>query len=244
MDKGVYFISDIHLGLQDETKERLKEAALVSFLHFIEDKAEALYIVGDMFDYWFEYRRVIQKGYFKVFTALANLVEKGVEVHYIIGNHDFMHRDFFTKQIGVHVYEEPIDVIVQGKRFFIAHGDGLVANDLGYKILKKILRNKKIQWIYSLFHPDLGIAIASHSSKTSRQYTAQKDYGEQDSMFATASGIIDNGFDYVVFGHSHAMALKPYGKGVYVNLGSWLFQPVYGVYSGGMFHIEKWNYND
>lgn len=237
MAENIYFISDIHLGLESKEREEYKENILVDFLRSLTGENGCLYIVGDLFDYWFEYRRVIQKGYFRTFTELKNLTERGWEVHYIIGNHDFMHRDFFRSEIGVELYEEPVSKEINGKRFFIGHGDGLISNDLGYKILKGILRNKFLQRVFSFVHPDLGIWIASSSSKTSRNYTGTKNYGEKDSLFEAAKKKIDSGYDYVIFGHSHRRRNEEYKNGRYVNLGSWLQKPCYGIFSGDKFEI-------
>ena len=137
--KKYYFISDVHLGLQSASEEKKKERLLVKFFESCSKDAKELYIVGDLFDFWFEYRRVYQKGFFRTLTALQDLTEKGIKVNYIIGNHDFMHRDFFEKEIGVALFQDPVDITLEGKKFFIAHGDGLVKNDMGYNILKKIL---------------------------------------------------------------------------------------------------------
>jgi len=240
LEKSVYFISDLHLGLESKEKEKLKEEKLIRFLNFIKEDAEELFILGDLFDYWFEYRRVIQKGYFKTFTALKNLTDAGIKVHYLIGNHDFMHRNFFSDELNVKVYEDPIEVELKGKKFFLGHGDGLVKNDLGYKILKKILRNKFLQKVFSLIHPDLGIAIASSSSKKSRDYTAEKNYGEIDGLFETAQNKIDEGFDFVIFGHSHNRADKTYKNGRYINLGTWLSKPCYLKYKDDQLNIIDW----
>ena len=141
MNKTYLFISDIHLGLQSKEIEDKKERLLVKFLEFAKDNCDELFIAGDLFDYWFEYKRVYQKGYFRTLTALQNLTEKGIKVHYFIGNHDFFHKDFFEKEIGVYLYHNGKEFLLNGKKFFIGHGDGLVKNDLGYNILKKILRN-------------------------------------------------------------------------------------------------------
>ncbi|RMD49250.1 MAG: UDP-2,3-diacylglucosamine diphosphatase [Ignavibacteria bacterium] len=232
MVKTVYFVSDLHLGLESKERESIKENLFVNFLEDISSQSGVLYIVGDLFDYWFEYRRVIQKGFFKVFTSLKKLTENGWEIHYIIGNHDFMHRDFFEKEIGVKLYPDPVEKEIFGKKFFIGHGDGLIKNDLGYKILKKILRNKFLQWIFSFVHPDLGIWIASSSSKKSRDYTSQKNYGESDSLFDVAKEKISDGFDYVIFGHSHRRRFEKYQNGYYMNLGSWLEKPCYAKFDG------------
>ena len=234
------FISDIHLGLQAKEQEKEKEKALVRFLNFAGENGTELFIVGDLFDYWFEYRRVYQKGFFRTLTALQDLTNSGVKVHYFIGNHDFMHRDFFTDEIGVELHKDGIVRELDGKKFYIAHGDGLVKNDLGYNILKKILRNRTLQIFYSLIHPDIGVALASHTSKTSRDYTSKKDYGEVDGLFEAAKCKIDEGFDYVLFGHLHKRIYENYKQGYYINLGSWLSAPCYGVFKDNKFEIVDW----
>ncbi len=239
-NKDYLFISDIHLGLQSKEVEDIKEKKLVAFLDYASDNAKELFIIGDLFDYWFEYKRVYQKGFYRTLTALKNISEKGIAIHYLIGNHDFMHRDFFKEEIKANLYEEPVDVVLNDKKFFLAHGDGMVKNDLGYKILKKILRNKGFQWLYSLLHPDLGIAIASGTSKKSRDYTTNKHYGEIDGLFEAAKVKIDEGYDYVVMGHSHVRDNKLYKHGKYLNLGSWLTSPCYGRFANNKFEIIEW----
>jgi UDP-2,3-diacylglucosamine hydrolase len=234
------FISDIHLGLQAKEQEKEKEKALVRFLNFAGENGTELFIVGDLFDYWFEYRRVYQKGFFRTLTALQDLTNSGVKVHYFIGNHDFLHRNFFTDEIGVELHKDGLVRELDDKKFYIAHGDGLVKNDLGYNILKKILRNRTLQMFYSLIHPDIGVALASHTSKTSRDYTSKKDYGEVDGLFEAAKCKIDEGFDYVLFGHLHKRIYENYKQGYYINLGSWLSAPCYGVFKDNKFEIEDW----
>ena len=240
MKESYLFISDIHLGLRSREIEDKKERLLVRFLEFAKSEAAELFIVGDLFDYWFEYKRVYQKGYFRTLTALQNITEAGIKVHYFIGNHDFMHGDFFEKEIGAIMYEDPIERELNGKKFFIGHGDGLVKNDMGYNILKKIMRNKTLQTLYSWVHPDIGIAIASGTSKSSREYTSKKNYGEIDGLYEAASRKIDDGFDYVIFGHLHERQFEKYNDGTYINLGSWLDAPCYGVYRDNTFEIVDW----
>lgn len=240
MKDAYLFISDIHLGLKTREIESKKERLLVRFLEFAKSEAAELFVVGDLFDYWFEYKKVYQKGYFRTLTALQDITEAGIKVHYFIGNHDFMHGDFFEKEIGAKLYDDPIERVLYGKRFFIGHGDGLVKNDTGYNILKKILRNKTLQTLYSWVHPDIGIAIASGTSKSSREYTSKKDYGEIDGLFEAARNKIDDGYDYVVFGHLHERQYEKYKNGTYVNLGSWLDAPCYGIFRGDKFEIVDW----
>lgn len=236
------FISDLHLGLQPADTEKKKEDLLVKLLDEVAFKADRLFILGDLFDYWFEYRRVIQKGFLKTLAGLQTLSEKGVEIHYIIGNHDFLHDDFFEKEIGIKkVYQDPFSITLDGKKFYLGHGDGLVKNDIGYLILKKILRNRFLQWIYSLIHPDFGIWIASFTSRTSREYTKAKNYGEVDGMFEEAKRKINEGFDYVIFGHLHQRKFEKHNNGTYINLGSWLDKPCYGIFKDNEFKIIDWN---
>jgi UDP-2,3-diacylglucosamine hydrolase len=172
---------------------------------------------------------------------MQDLAENGVEIHYLIGNHDFLHKDFFEKEIGAVLYQDPISVNLNDKKFFLSHGDGLVKNDLGYKILKKVLRSKITQKLYSLLHPDFGIWLASSTSKSSRDYTGKKNYGEVDGLFETAKEKIDDGFDYVLFGHSHNRKFEKYNNGYYINLGTWLEKPCYGIFDGSSFEIIDWN---
>jgi UDP-2,3-diacylglucosamine hydrolase len=240
VSKQYLFISDIHLGLQSKEIEAEKEKLLVKFLEFAESNCDELFIVGDLFDYWFEYKRVYQKGYFRTLSALKNLTDKGIMVHYFIGNHDFLHRDFFEKEIGAIMYRDAVKFSLNEKKFFIGHGDGMVENDAGYKILKWVLRNKITHWLYSLLHPDFGIWLASRTSKSSREYTANKDYGEVDGLFETAKKKIDQGSDYVIFGHLHKKVFKNYNNGCYINLGSWLDEPCYGIFNKEGFKIINW----
>lgn len=231
MNKTYLFISDIHLGLQSKEIENKKERLLVEFLKFAKDNCDELFIVGDLFDYWFEYKHVYQKGYFRTLTALQDLTEKGIVVHYFIGNHDFFHKDFFEKEIGVILHHDGKQFILNGKKFFIGHGDGLVKNDLGYNILKKILRNRVIQFFYGLIHPDWGVGLAKHTSKSSRDYTTKKDYGEEDGLMEAARLKIDEGNEFVIFGHLHKKCFEKYNNGTYINLGSWITNPCYGVFT-------------
>jgi UDP-2,3-diacylglucosamine hydrolase len=241
VNKTYLFISDIHLGLRSKVEEKQKENLLIKFLQFAKGNCDELFILGDLFDYWFEYKHVYQKGFFRTLSSLHDLTERGIKIHYIIGNHDFMHRDFFEKEIGVKLYEKDIETELNGSRFYLAHGDGLVKNDLGYKILKKVLRNKLVQKAYAIIHPDLGIPLASHTSKSSRDYTSKKDYGEEDGLFVFAKKKIDAGFDFVLLGHFHQRRFKQYKDGFYINLGSWLDEPCYGIYQNNKFEIIDWN---
>jgi UDP-2,3-diacylglucosamine hydrolase len=240
LKNSIYFISDIHLGLQDKETEKKKEDLLVKFLKCIPQEDSELYILGDLFDYWFEYKKVYQKGNYRTLAALHELSERGVKIYYFIGNHDFFHNGFFEKELGIILYPEPIGRTIGNKKFFMGHGDGLVENDTGYNILKRIFRNKFLQRLYAIVHPDIGVALASSASKKSRFRTSARAQGETDGLFSAARKKIDEGYDYVLFGHLHTRCFTKYKEGYYINLGSWLDKPCYGEFRDNEFKIVDW----
>ena len=239
----LYFISDAHLGLGPKNIEHEKEQHLILFLNHIKKDASQLFIVGDLFDAWFEYRTVIPKGFHRLFTALEDLVRQGITIHYLAGNHDYWIRDFFRDDLGMKTYHEAFDITVDGKKIFIHHGDGFAHNDTGYKILRKILRNPVNIWLYSWVHPDIGIALASTSSKRSRDYTATKEYGEEDGMMKYAAKKIEDGYHIVVMGHRHIPLCKQIGAGTYINLGDWITHYSYAEFDNGSIALRYWGKN-
>lgn len=236
-----FFISDAHLGLESKEKETEKESRLVNFLYYVKKHGTHLFIVGDLFDAWFEYRTVIPKGYHRLLTALEDLTLAGIQIHYLAGNHDYWMGNYFHEYLGMNIYLEPFSVTIDEKKIYLHHGDGLAGRDVGYRILKVILRNPLAIWLYSWLHPDIGIGLAKLSSKKSRHYTSKKDYGEQDEMYKFASLKIAEGFDYVVMGHRHNPVQIQIQKGTYVNLGDWISFFTYGEYSHGILELKTWN---
>lgn len=236
----MYFISDAHFGLGTKEEERMKEQRLIGFLDHIKKDAQQFFIVGDLFDAWFEYRTVIPKGFHRLLTKLNELTDCGITIHYLAGNHDFWIRDYFRDELGMKTYYQAFDTVIDGKKIFIHHGDGLASNDTGYRILKKILRNPFNIWLYSWLHPDLGIALAQSSSKKSRHYTANKNYGEEDGMVKLAAKKIEEGYDAVIMGHRHQPACKEIGRGVYINLGDWISHYTYAEMESGRIELKKW----
>ena len=237
----LYFISDAHLGLGTPKEEKEKELRLVAFLDHIMGDASDLFIVGDLFDAWFEYRTVIPKGYHRLFTKLDDLHSKGITVHYLAGNHDYWIRDYFREYLGMKTYHAAFDITADGRKILIHHGDGLADRDTGYRILKKILRNKVNIWLYSWLHPDVGIALARSSSRRSRHYTSTKDYGEQDCMLTFAKKKIEEGYDVIVMGHRHQPICREIGNGIYINLGDWISHNSYAEFLDGKITLKYWN---
>jgi UDP-2,3-diacylglucosamine hydrolase len=236
-----YFISDIHLGLGSRSQERAKEDRLLAFLRSIMPRTEQLFIVGDLFDFWFEYKTVVPKGFHRTLTALQEFSERGIQVHYLAGNHDYWMGDHFRTDLGLTLYFDPFDVVLSGKRIHVHHGDGLAGNDLGYRLIKPVLRNRINIMLYRWLHPDIGVRLARGSSKTSREYTSEKKYGEDRGMIEYAERCIAGGADIVVMGHRHRPYVKPLGEGVYVNLGDWISYNSYGVLENGTMNLYTWN---
>jgi UDP-2,3-diacylglucosamine hydrolase len=235
----VYFFSDAHLGLGTIEEDRQKESRIVHFLDSIRNNAEHIFIVGDLFDYWFEYRSVVPKGYFRLLSKLAELTDLNIPVSMIAGNHDFWVKDYFKNELGMEILLEPVGMNINGKKFYIHHGDGLLKGDIGYKILKKILRNKLNIFLFSLVHPDITGWIARWSSRTSRRYTSKKVY-EGNGMAEFAAEKIREGYDYVVMGHNHSQSHQKIGTGEYINLGDWISENTYAVFDGKKMQLKKW----
>jgi len=229
----VYFISDVHLGVGDPDTERRKQEMLLKLLTEIRRSGGTLYIVGDLFDFWYEYRAVVPRGYHRLYTLLEDLPKAGVKVTYLAGNHDFAIGSFFSDDLGITVLRDDLSFEADGKSFYVYHGDGLAPKDGGYRLLKRVLRSPLSQWGFRLLHPDFGFALARRFSHTSRDYTSGKDYGEKDGMRQEAIRRFENGTDIVIMGHRHVPRRETHNGGVYVNLGDWIHHFTYAVYRNG-----------
>jgi UDP-2,3-diacylglucosamine hydrolase len=236
----VYFISDVHLGLGSRAEERQKEDRLIALFREILPKSDELYIVGDLFDFWFEYRTVIPKGFHRTLAMLQEFTDGGIPVKFLTGNHDCWVMDYFATEIGMEVHTAPFEANIQGRRVFLHHGDGLATNDLGYRLIKPLLRNPLAVWLYRWLHPDLGVPLARGSSRTSRAYTSQKDFGEEEGLLQFARNRIKEGTDIVVMGHRHKPNFTEVDGGVYVNLGDWVSFNTYAVMEAGIIRLVTW----
>jgi len=219
---ALYFISDVHLGLEAPAEEAAKEARLLTLLDELAVDAGRLYIIGDLFDFWFEYRHAVPVHGLRVLNRLQELVASGTEVHYLAGNHDFALGPYISETIGCHVHGGPLGFEYDGLRFLLHHGDGLAGRDLGYRILKRVLRSRVSQALWRLLHPDLGFAAARMVSRASRGHTTDKDYGPDDRMAESLHAIAAQGHQIILMGHTHAADQRELAGGArYVNLGSW-----------------------
>lgn len=245
MSKKTYFASDFHLGVDARLTSQEREKQIVRWLEMAARDAEAIYLVGDIFDFWFEYKRVIPKGFTRLLGKLAELTDNGIPIYYFTGNHDMWVFQYFEEELGIPTYRAPIEREIGGKKFLIGHGDGLGPGDHGYKFLKKVFSNKLSQWVFARLHPNLGIHLGNYFSGTSRHKNKESAtfLGEDQEwlcQYANES-IQTKDIDYFVFGHRHIPIdrLLKNGKSRYINLGEWLSHNSYAVFDGENISLER-----
>ena len=240
----IYFASDFHLGSPDIEESHKREKHIVSWLTEIEQDAKAIYLVGDIFDFWFEYKKVVPKGFVRLLGKLAELADNGTKIHLFVGNHDLWMNDYLEKEVGIIIHHNPKILEEQGKRIFIGHGDGLGEGDYFYKFIRKIFTSKICQWIFARLHPNLALFLAHAWSNSSRKI--------HDASFVSKEKEILFGFckkqqeiipvDYYIFGHRHVpLELKVNDKTTYINLGDWLTHNTYSYLEKGKLKLEKYN---
>ena len=238
--KKTFFASDFHLGIDGRLPAAERERQVVRWLDAVAPEAEAIYLIGDLFEFWFEYKTVIPKGFTRFLGKLAEVRDAGIPVHVFTGNHDLWMFGYFEAEFGIPVYRKPIQFELGGKQFFVGHGDGLGPNDLGYKRMKKVFTHPFSQWLFNWLHPDLGMRLAGYSSQKSRDAMPPEErawMGEQKEwLLQYCDRKIDQGIepDYFIFGHRHLpidWRLKN-GRSRYVNLGEWMFANSYAVFDG------------
>ncbi|HFC01032.1 MAG TPA: UDP-2,3-diacylglucosamine diphosphatase [Phaeodactylibacter sp.] len=236
--KKIYFASDFHLGVAAKLTSKEREKKIVRWLASIQDDAHEIYLVGDVFDFWFEYGTAIPKGYSRLFGKLAELRDRGIPIFFFIGNHDMWMFRYFEEELDIPIIRQPIIKKINGKTFFIGHGDGLGPGDKGYKILKKIFSNKICQFLFKWIHPDLGIGLAHFWSQKSRAVSPAmlRFLGEKKEWLVSFCNkkIDTEDIDFFIFGHRHLpidYTLKN-GKSRYINIGEWMHACSYGVFDG------------
>jgi UDP-2,3-diacylglucosamine hydrolase len=244
--KKVYFLSDFHLGAPNEVESRKREDRLVRFLQDARKDAGVIFIVGDIFDFWFEYKTVVPKGFVRILGTLAQIADEGIELHIFTGNHDLWMHDYLSKELNAKLYFEPQEFTIQNKQFLIGHGDGLGPGDNGYKRLKKIFTNPICQWLFRWLHPDAGIQLANYFSRKSRAKTGNADelfLGEDKEwlILYTKEQAKTRAIDFFIFGHRHyAMDFKINEKSRYINLGDWIRLNTYAVFDGNELQLLTW----
>ncbi|NCW12015.1 MAG: UDP-2,3-diacylglucosamine diphosphatase [Chitinophagia bacterium] len=244
--KKIYFLSDFHLGAPNSQASRQREDAVVAFLKQAKQDAAAFFIVGDIFDFWFEYKTVVPKGFIRLLGCLAEISDAGIPLHIFTGNHDLWMKDYLTKELNAKVYFKPEIFKLGNKQFYIGHGDGLGPGDNGYKFIKKVFTNPICKWLFGWIHPDVGISLANYFSSKSRAKTGSSDeqfLGEDKEwlIIYTKQKSKEVNVDYFVFGHRHfAIDFKIDESTRYINLGDWIKLFTYGVFDGNDMSLEKW----
>lgn len=236
--KKIFFASDFHLGVPTLEMSLEREKRICRWLDHIKAEASEIYLVGDIFDFWYEYKYTIPKGTIRLLGKIAEITDAGIPVHFFVGNHDLWMKDYFVKELNVTVHHQPITQVYNGKTFYIGHGDGLGPGDYSYKFLRKIFASRVSQWLFSRIHPNLAFYIAKRSSKRSRIITGDSDekfLGQENEWLFLYSReyLKNNKVDYFVFGHRHLpLDLNVDGKARYINLGEWINYNTYGVFDG------------
>lgn len=242
--KKIYFASDLHLGAPNTQSSLKREKHFIKWLNQIEPELGELYLVGDIFDFWFEYKHAVPKGFVRLLGKLAEIADKGIPIHFFIGNHDMWAFDYLPKEIGVKMYREPIEREINGKQFFIGHGDGLGPGDKGYKRMKKVFTNPFCKWLFRWLHPDIGVRLAQYLSVKNKLISGDEDVkflGNENEWLVKycEKKLEDKHRDYFVFGHRHLpldIALNEQSK--YINLGDWISYYTYGVFDGKTIELK------
>ena len=242
--KKIYFSSDNHLGAPTPAESLPREKKFVRWLDAVKEDAAAIFLLGDLFDFWFEYRTVVPKGFVRVLGKLAEISDSGIPIHFFVGNHDLWMRDYFETELQIPTYREPKQFVFNDKVFLIGHGDGKGPGDKGYKRMKKVFENRFFNWCFRWFHPELGMRLAQYLSVKNKLISGEEDkkfLGEDKEWLALYAKrkLETQHYDYFVFGHRHLpMEIQVGEQASYYNLGDWITQYTYGVFDGVSFQLK------
>lgn len=225
--KCIYFASDFHLGSPNEITSKTREQRIIKWLDEIKDTAQTIFLVGDIFDFWYEYKRAIPKGFVRFQAKIAELTDAGIQVYFFIGNHDMWMFDYFEKELGVTIIREEVELIIENKSFLIGHGDGLGPNDKMFKFIKYFFRSKLCIKLFGFIHPNIGIGIANFWSRSSRK----KGDKHPDEYLGDQEWILQHckeqevlkHHDFYIYGHRHLLIDVEFNNDSsrYINLGHW-----------------------
>ena len=244
-EKKIYFASDFHLGAPSSEASKSREKKIIQWLDSIQSDAAAIFLVGDIFDFWFEYKEVVPKGFIPFISKIQQLREAGIPILFFTGNHDLWMKDYFTEELGIPVYHHPIELMVNDKTLLVGHGDGLGPGDHSYKFLKKIFVNSVAQWLFRWIHPDLGIKLAKAWSGKSRITNSEKGedrfLGEEEWLWQYCKDLESKRHhDLYIFGHRHLpLELQVGDHATYFNLGEWVSQFTYLEFDGRKAELKK-----
>ncbi|WP_083639139.1 UDP-2,3-diacylglucosamine diphosphatase [Algoriphagus marinus] len=241
--KKLFFASDFHLGAPNETESKLREKRIIRWLESISKEAAAIFLVGDIFDFWFEYGQVIPKGFIPFISKISQLRDQGIPIYFFTGNHDLWMKDYFTAELGIPIFHEPILLRVNNEKILVGHGDGLGPGDYSYKILKKIFTNPISKWLFRWIHPDFGVKLAKAWSGHSRITNIAKNeshfLGDDEWLWQYCKEVeAGTHHDYYIFGHRHLpLELKVSENSTYFNLGEWVNQNTFLEFDGEKFEL-------
>jgi UDP-2,3-diacylglucosamine hydrolase len=243
--KKIFFASDFHLGVPTHAESIAREKRIVAWLESIRHEAQGIYLLGDIFDFWFEYKHAIPRGHIRLLGKLAELRDAGIAVYFFTGNHDMWMFDYFTNELGIPVYREPHVLEVNSKKILIGHGDGLGPGDTFYKLLKKFFASKICQWLFARLHPNVGIGLAnfwSRKSRISNNKREEKFMGEEKEFLVAYCREVEANthHDFYIFGHRHLPLNLPIGESSrYINLGEWVHFDTYAVFDGHTVELKS-----
>ncbi|MAL60604.1 MAG: UDP-2,3-diacylglucosamine hydrolase [Flavobacteriaceae bacterium] len=243
--KKIYFSSDNHLGAPTPSESLPREKKFVAWLDAVKDDAAAIFLLGDLFDFWFEYKTVVPKGFVRVLGKLAEISDSGIPIYFFVGNHDLWMHDYFEKELNIPVYRDVKEFTFNNKTFLIGHGDGKGPGDKGYKRMKKVFINPFSKWLYRWLHPDWGMRLAQYLSVKNKLISGDEDrqfLGEDKEWLALYSKrkLEEKHYDYFVFGHRHLpMKIEVGEQSTYFNLGDWINHYTYGVFDGTTFELKE-----
>ena len=247
MGKKVYFASDLHLGLPTRKESLPREKMFIKWLDRIKSDASELYLLGDIFDFWFEYHRVVPKGYNRFIGKIAEFTDAGIPVYFFTGNHDVWMFSYFQEELGVEVHRKPLIKEIHGKKFVLAHGDGLGKGDIGYKLLKSIFTSPTLQWLFARLHPNFSLWFGNQwsvSSRYSKEITHEFKYDDELITKFTRSELENNYYDFFIFGHWHSPIIYSLtDKTNLVILGDWIVNNTYSVWDGETFKLMRFDEN-
>lgn len=244
--KKVYIVSDSHLGVPDHAASLQREKLLVKWLDEVSQDAQEIYLLGDIFDFWFEYRTVVPKGFVRLFGKLAGICDRGIPVHFFTGNHDMWAFGYFEKEIGLTMHRHPVERTYNGKAFMIGHGDGLGPGDTGFKMMRKVFSNRWCQKAFAWLHPGLGTRLALYLSRKSRMANGASDEvylgDDKERLLIYCKQVLkERHFDYFIFGHRHLPLDIPLGQGSrYINTGDWVSEFSYVVFDGKELQLKTY----
>ncbi|WP_411029214.1 UDP-2,3-diacylglucosamine diphosphatase [Spongiimicrobium sp. 3-5] len=243
--KKIYFASDNHLGAPTTSASLPREKKFVAWLDTIKKDAEAIFLMGDLFDFWFEYKTVVPKGFTRTLGKLAELSDAGISIHYFVGNHDLWMNGYFEEELNIPVYHSPQQYTFNNTSFFIGHGDGLGPGDKGYKRMKKLFTNPFAKWLFKWLHPDLGVRLAQYFSVKNKLISGDSDIkflGEDKEWLVQYAKrkLEKRHYDYFVFGHRHLpLEIALNSSSTYINLGDWIEYFTYAAFDGQKLSLEK-----